>query len=571
MRFNPSFIQLFDSIEDANDFNTSVDNANPSRSWLKFVPKEVYNQYILLDEEFREILEFQEITRAELVDLDGKVLNNNLGFGYKKYLEQNILLFSFKIMQDYKDECLSIRLVLSAGLTIESRSLPLFSNIFTCSEYNRERTALVTYWHLENHYEIPYKPVVSLTNKVANVDLVQAQVAIRNQIRLPLYFHNWKTEQDSSESTYATNTPVNLNVFRVKRREIKNWRVIANDWINQRLAIVSDSDFVYIDTQREITRPYEYEEVDNGGDFSISILESQPKYGDNFVDLYGLVNHKPTIISITYPNGPCCNPDGTPMIDPEIINQVTVDSDCQFQGIQKRITIVGQPNSTLKYRMSASVIQGTAKQIQVFNAGTNNTHNFINTNQNFIGYFFVGPSGQVDLNIRCCLEDCTPGTDIAVTSVFELYENDGVTLSGQTAVISAQKVCPVPIAPQWVINSQSGTDIKNVRVTGQPNATANFVVQILSEVSSPRYLPKNNINIQGFLDEDDVETDDNWEFSIPINGAGTSASFNIQVSAGSYMGLSPLESSIYVSLTLRDINGGLSNQVIGISDINRRN
>lgn len=571
MRFNPSFFQLKTSIDEANNFGTSIDNANPSRSWLKFVPKEVYNQYILLDEEFREILEFQEITRAELVDLDGNVINNNLGFGYKKYLEQNVLLFSFKIMQDYKNQCLCIRLVLSAGLTIESRSQPLFSNLFTCSEYNRERTALVTYWHLENHYGIPYHPVMSVANKSANVDLVQAQVAIRNQIRLPLYFHNWKTEQDSTESTYETNTPTNINVSRVTRREIKVWNVIGSDWINKRLAIVSDSDFVYINGQREITRPYEYEEVSNGSDFSISNLESQPIYGDEFIDLYGLVNHKPVITAINFPNGNCCNPDGTPIIEPEIINEVTLADTCQFQGIRKRITVQGQPNSTIKYRLSCSELQGTAKQIFVTGNQTNNSHTFVNTAQNFVGYFYIGSSGQAQIIIRCCLEICTPGNPISINANLQLYKMDGLTLSEDVCNINASKTCPLPIAPQWVINSQSGTNIKNVRITGQPNSTANFVVRILSEVSSSRYFPKNNINIQGFLNEDDVEADDTWEFSIPINGAGTSASFNAQVEAGSWLGLSPQESNIYASLTLRDVNGGLSNQVIGISDINQRN
>lgn len=557
MKFNPSFLQLFDSIEDANYFHTSADNANPSRSWLKLAPKEVYNQYIVLQDDYSSFFEFREIVKAQLVDLEGVVILDNLGFGYKKYIDQNVLLLSFKILQDYKDQCLCIRLTLAQGGNPDGRSNVIFSNFFTCSEYNRSRTSLVTYWHLENHYGIPY-----------HTDSKNA--GIKNQIRLPLYFLRWKTEQDSSESTYATNTPVNINVSRVKRREIKNWRVVANDWINQRLAIVSDSDFVYINTQREITRPYQYEEVDNGGDFSLSILESQPKYGDNYVDTYGLVNHKPTIISITYPNGACCNPDGTPLIEPEITNEITVTDTCQFQGTHKKITVVGQPNSTIKYRMSASVIQGTAKQVQIWNDDTNNVHNFNSTSQNFIGYFFLGDTGEVDLNIRCCLEDCTPGVNIAFTGKLELYKMDGSTLSGETCTISAQKVCPLPIAPKWQINTQTGTDFKNVSVTGQENSVANFVVRILSQVSSTHYWPPNHITLEGFLDEEGVQEDDTWEFSIAIGGSGVSSDFDISVDAGSYLGLTPPEASIYVSLTLRDINGGLSNEIIGISDINKR-
>lgn len=580
MRFNPSFIQLFSSLEEANDFSVSPDNANPFRTWLRFCPKEVYNQYIALDYGYSNILEFREIIKAELVDIEGAVINPNLGFGYRKYLEQNVLLISFKILQDYGDQCLAIKLTFNGGFSNETgfsqtANNIIYSNIFTCSEYNRERTSLVTYKHLENHYEIPYNASLVLQQQKTSTNALaelakQEQQRLYNQIRLPLYFHNWKTEQDSSEATYATNTPVNINVSRVKRRSIKKWRVVANDWINERLAIVSDSDYVYINTQREITRPYEYEEVDNGGDFSLSFLESQPKYGDNYVDNNGYVNHKPEIINITFPNGPCCNPSEDPLIEPEIINEQTLASGCAFQGVLKRITVQGQPGAIIKYRLTAQVIQGTAKQVRVYNANFDNNHTFSNTSQVFVGYFGLDNTGQAIVNLKCCLEECTPGVPVRIDSTFELYQMDGTTLSGEICEVDASKTCPLPAAPVWQILSQTGTQFKNVRISGEPNTQVGFQVRVLSELSSSHYFPKNMLRVEGYLNQDDVSEDDTWNFTANLNSSGLSQDFDIECNAGNYMGLGTLESYIYVSFTLRNYDGTLSTQVVGIHDIHRR-
>lgn len=565
MKFNPSFLQLFQSIEDANNFHASIDNANPSRSWLKFVPNEVYNQYIILQDEFKTLLELNEIVKAELVDLNGNVVNSNLGHGYKKY-EENNLLFSFKILEDYKDQCLCIKLTFTRdpNSPIQSRGQFLYSNLFTCCEVNRERTALVSYWHTENHYGIQYaEPSDSSHNRAQNNQDVNLLPRIRNQIRLPLYFLKWKTEQDSSESTYSSITPTNINVSRVKRREIKNWRVIANDWVNQRLAIVSDSDFVYIDSQREITRPYEYEEVDNGGDFSISILESQPKYGDNFIDNFGLVNHKPVILSINFPNGTCCNPDGTPIAEPEIVSESILTDACQFQGISKRAVVEGQPDGAVKYRLTVNSMQGTSKLIRVNTPNGNAQYIFNSTAQTFVGYFLINPSGTVNVDVRCCFEECTPGTPISIDATLELYENDGVTLSGETCNISASKACPLPIAPVWELISSDGSAIKTARIKGEPNGTAkvNALVTLCDPFGLP-IPPPNQIILSPYFNRQAVILNDSFDADIPLNSSGYSEELRLEVFSGFTMPGVTVE--IVGLYTIYNNNGGLSNQSLAV-------
>lgn len=564
MKFNPSFLQLFPTIDDANNFHASIDNANPSRSWLKFIPNEVYNQYIILQDEFKTLLELNEIVKAELVDLNGNIVNPNLGHGYKKY-EENNLLFSFKILNDYKDQCLSIRLIFTANPDEPNgRARALYSNLFTCNKTNRERTSLVSYWHTENHYGIQYiEHSNSSQGRSQNNTEINLPTRVKNQIRLPLYFLRWKTEQDSSESTYTSSTPTNINISRVKRREIKNWRVIANDWINQRLAIVSDSDFVYIDTQREITRPYEYSEVDNGGDFSISILESQPKYGDNYIDENGLVNHRPVITSITFPNGSCCTPDGTPILEPQIISESILTDVCAFQGISKRAVVQGQPNNAVKYRLSVNSMQGTSKLIRVNTNNGNAQYIFNSTSQVFIGYFLINPSGMVNVDVRCCLEECTPGTAISIDATLELYENDGITLSGEACNISASKTCPLPIAPIWELISSDGSSIKTARIKGEPNSTAkvNALITLCDAFGLP-IPPPNELILSPYFSQQGVILNDSFDVDIPLNSAGYSEELRLEVFSGFTMPGVTVE--IVALYTIYNIDNELSNQSLAV-------
>lgn len=571
MRFNPAFIQLAGSIEEANDFRTSVDNANPFRSWLKLCPNEVYNQYIILKDDLKPILEFRNIVGLELWTLDGRMLTNNVGFGFKKYIDQNVLLLSFKLVEDYGNECLYLKIKLNPSFQIDLDASvdSLVSNIFSCSEDNRERTSIFTYKHGSEHYDIPYN-TSGLSTQQSTMRSAAPQLNLFNQIRLPVFFKNWKTEQDSSEMHYDVDTPSNINISRVKRRFIKNWETWASDFINNRLAIISDSDKVYINGQREITRPYKYEETDGGSDFSISYLETQPLLGDKYMDINGLVNHKPVILNISYPNGSCCDPSDDPIIEPTIISQTTLSDTCQFQGIRKQITINGQPGAIIKFRLTASQLQGLTKQIQITGSNLNATFNFNSTSQAFVGFFSLNSSGEAVLTLKCCFEDCTPGNPISLNANFELYKMDGTTLSGQIANLTGSKACPLPATPKWRINSQNGTDVKNVSITGTPSTNATFVVRVLSAVTGGHYFPFNSVITGSLLNASDVRTDDQWEFTVPIASNGESAAFNISAEAGSYMGLMPPEASIYISLTLKNYNGTLSNEVVGIFDINQR-
>lgn len=567
MRFNPSFIQLKRTIEEANDFNSSIDNANPHRSWLMLCPNEVYNQYILLDEDLAPLLEQSNLLKVELWSAQKGLLNNNIGFGYRK-LQNNCLFFSFKILGDYDTDCLYMKLKFN-GLLLYGRNEAelytyLYTNLFTCSELNKDYSSIVTYKHRENHYEIPYREIPVFVNQ----DGTESK-HFSNQIRLPIYYLKKKTEQDSTENTYAANTPTNINVGRVNRRQIKIWQTIASDYINERLAIVSDTDFVYINGQREVTRPYEFEEVSNGSDFSLSNLESQPVFGDNYIDEYGLVNHIPVIISVDFPDGNCCDPNGT-MKEPEIISESTQSDTCEFQGVHKKFNVSGHPNTTVKYRLTMASMSGASKLIEIYNGDTYNSHMFNNTSNVFVGFFFLNNFGNAEMNIKCCLEDCVPGAEIGVNATLELYNYDGFTLNGETCNISKSKICGMPETPKWQINSETGTDFKNVSVTGAANSIANFEVKILSQISSTHYWPPNNITLEGFLNKDGVVTGETWEFSIPIGSSGVSNDFDISVDAGSYLGLMPPEANIFVSLTLRDVNGDLSTETIGISDIHKR-
>lgn len=556
MRFNPSFIQLKSTIDEANNFNSSIENANPHRTWLLFCPNEVYNQYILLDDGLKTTLQTSNLTRVSLCDVYGNVIDNNVGFGYKKIIENHCLFLSFKILNDYDSRCLCLRLEFKSGES--GRSLPYYSNLFTCTELNREKSSIVTYKHQEDHYEIPY-------NKIAIFSDISGefQMQYSNQIRLPLYFLNWKTEQDSTENTYSTNTPTNINVSRVKRRDIKVWKVIANDWINQRLSIVSDTDYVYINGQREITRPFEFEEVSGGSDFSISQLESQPKYGDEYIDEYGLVNHRPVITNIVF-DSPCCTPSEDPLIEPEITGESTGTDTCEFEGIHKIITITGEPESTIKYRLTASFIEGTSKEVRVYNSDMSNTHIFDDVSDSFVGFFFTDSDGNATLNIKCCLEECSPGQPISINADLELYLMDGVTLSGETVNIEKSKSCPLPESAEWEIVSETGTNLKKVKIVGLPNVTVKVVAEI-TLVNNSLGLPNSISMTPALLNEQGVVTGNTWVLEVPLDSSGESIEYDIEVDAGSFaFGVRV----IYAIFRIYNYNDTPSANVVGISDIN---
>lgn len=547
MRFNPAFIKFGVTLDEANDLHTSIENANPTRTWLNLCPGEVYNQYIILDERFAPSFFQGGIDRVYLHQVGKGIVNTNVGFGFRLYQDKQVVLISFKILEDYKEACLSLVFTFKSGGI--SAYAPLYSNLFTCAESNREKTSIVTYRHQENHYEIPYHS----TGRQA--------APIWNQIRLPLYFLKKKTEQDSKENLYSTNTPVNIQISRVQRKNLKKWQVIANDWINERLGMVSDTDFVYINTQREIIRPYEFEEVTNGSDFSMSFLETQPVFGDNFIDEYGLVNHRPVITGVTF-DDPCCDPDGTPLIEPKIESQIVQTDTCEFTGIHKLLTIQGQPNSTVKYRLSANALQGTAKTVKVYNQDVNNVHVFDSVDDIFVNFFYLDNNGEAQLRIKCCLEDCTPGQPIEIDADFTLYKMDGVTLSNETANIQASKTCVLPPSANWIIISSVGTNQKIVKITGTPNTTVQLQALILNAL--PPVFNRIQMNT-GILDEINVAENDNWMLNIPIGPTGESVQYEIKVTTGHQYSVGT--ATIYASFRIYDYSGNPSNNVVGIHHI----
>lgn len=544
--FNPSFIKLATTAETANNFGASIDNANPDRTWLHLCPGEVYNQYVLFNQSLAQKIFAESISRVSLQVVGKGVVDANIGYGYRYYPEYNAVLFSFKINEDYKESCL--RLQIAVGAPGGGRSFLLFSNLFTCTEYNRETSSLVTYRHLENHYGIPY-----------NIPGRQAQ-AIWNQIRLPFYYLKNKTEQDSKENIYSVNTPTNIQIGRVNRKNLKIWQVIANDWMNERIGIISDTDRVYINGQREATRPYEYEEVTNGSDFSLSTLESQQVYGDTYMDEFGLVNHRPVIRDIKM-DEPCCDPSGK-LTEPTITTETTEVSDCEFDGIQKLITITGEPNATIKYRLSATSILGTSKEVRVYNGDINNTHIFNSAEDVFIGFAFLNNSGTTQIRIKCCLEDCTPGHPIEIDANFELYKMNGTELTGSICNIQKSKTCVLPPSAQWVIISESGTREKKVKIIGNPNTTIQVRAEVLSANPGGLYT---RLQMAPILDVSEVNTGDFWDLNIALNSSGESSEYDIRATAGNIFTIG--ERTLYASFRIYDYDGNPSPNVVGVYHI----
>jgi len=287
------------------------------------------------------------------------------------------------------------------------------------------------------------------------------------------------------------------------------------------------------------------------------------------LDEFGLVNHRPVITAINFPNGNCCTPDGEPAIEPVIASQTIQADTCDYGGIHKLITISGEPDSTIKYRLTASQVIGTSKEIKVYNTDVNNSYIFDYTPDVYIGYFYTDSEGSATLNIKCCLEDCTPGQDIAINADLELYKMDGVTLSGQICNIQKSKSCPMPQSPVWVIISETGTQIKRVKISGDPNATAIVRIRVLSSVDSG-LPPLNYIKVEGVPDGyqfTDVDTGEFWDIPINIDSTGESEEYDVSVSAGK-RGFLPIPAQIYVTFTLLDLNGDLSDEIFGLSDIN---
>lgn len=217
--------------------------------------KDIIAIYLKPFETYRQVFNIGSATDVEVKLFRNEVESSGLFFKSEIFTNkkgENFIFLDFLIADDFHSDCLR--------LSINGKK----TNPFVCSKDDLEFTSLLTYWHRENIEGIPfiesnYKPL---------------------QIRLPIYFKTSKTEEDSEE--YVTNFRLRENVrrSRVKRVFKSVWNVDANNWLNERIAIVSDCDFVYINSVRQISTPFVFNETDSASAFVISEWETQPRKDD---------------------------------------------------------------------------------------------------------------------------------------------------------------------------------------------------------------------------------------------------------------------------------------------------
>ena len=537
MKFNPAFLNLAKSGAVADNMGFSAEGSESVKLNLKLVPKEVYNQYIVVPDNLMYLLN-SPISKIRIVTDEGDIVPELLGYGYKIYLDYNCIYLSFKIAKDYANQCLRLRI----DFVNNTPANKLFTNSFTCNYANKEKTTIITYRHLSNHYGIPYTAKILSNNK-----------AKWNQIRVPLYYLRLKTEQDSEESIYDVNKPSNIAVSRVQRRDLSVWRVIANDWINQRLAIVSDTDYIYFDGKRQVVRPYVWEEIVAGNNFSLSELESQIVYGDEFLDTIGMVHYVIVINDITHSG--CCTPSPT-RTEPKIVSSNDIAHGCATDGMAKKIVLTGLPNSTAKMRVELTAISGAVKTLRVGNVD----YTFSNVGQvHDIFYYFDG-SGNAEIDVKCCFEECTPYAVISASFNIGFYNYDMTTLTGQNVTMSKTTNCAIPTTAKWDVISNTGTYQNTAKITdGIANGVAKVRVYVISSLGSPP--PISFVKFGALLDQNNVNTGDTWDVNVPLDGSGQSANYNLEVqNAGTW---TPFNSAfISVKYVILDSNGDESQEKI---------
>ncbi|MXV39355.1 hypothetical protein GO491_11820 [Flavobacteriaceae bacterium Ap0902] len=237
-----------------SDYNYSPDVVEKDTIALYLKPYEVYRQVFKLN---RATL---ILGGVDQIDTTVKLIKNGTeanGLFYNSELIKNsknelFIIVDFVLAKDFHSDCLKLR--------INSRE----TNPFICSNDDIEFTSLVTYWHSENIDGLPfveteYKPL---------------------QIRLPLYFKTTRTEEDSEEYVTSFRARENVRRSRVKRVFKSVWNVDANNWMNVRIAKMSDLDFVYINKVRQSSTPYVFNETDDAAAFVISEWETQPREND---------------------------------------------------------------------------------------------------------------------------------------------------------------------------------------------------------------------------------------------------------------------------------------------------
>lgn len=223
-----------------SDYKYSVDAANTTYIALYLKPLETYTQYIFIGEtKIADVKLFASGKEVPNIAFETVIT----GSGY--------MILTFVITKDFKSQCLQIEVNGSK------------TNPFNASYYDLEQTTLVTYWHSEDIYDFPFRE-----NNFKPC-----------QIRLPIYYNGSTTEESSEE--YVTNFRLEENIgrSRVKRVFKTQWLVDGNDWLNKRLAKVSDLDYVYLDGVRHITDPFTYDIAGPDG-FVLSEWETQEREKD---------------------------------------------------------------------------------------------------------------------------------------------------------------------------------------------------------------------------------------------------------------------------------------------------
>jgi len=524
MKFNPGFLNIkTDASIGAGvstgrsfsaDWEMSKEFATSSVVQLPLVPHELYNQFIVLKKEQVSA----SINLVELCTESGKIINDYFEYGFIAYPEFDCIYFSFKLLKEYTG-CLRFKFHFNLGNSFLREA---YSSKFTCNNGNKAFTSLVTYRNIENIYSIPYEE---------NSDPILWQ-----QIRLPIWYKNSKTEQDSEESVYDTNEFTNINISRVERRFLKVWRVLATDFINERLSIITDSSHVYITGQREICRPFIYEEL-TAGAISSSLLETQPVFGDEFIDKTGYLGAPIRINEVV---GGCCNEDRGG-IDPFVDSDTEVSSGCDGNGLGWEIEVLGEPHSNTKARITATNIQGQTKNLLVVSGNNIQSFSFTNVDGGAYDYYFeFDENGYAMIQLKSCFENCLGSNLIDAAFKFELYDLMMSEITNQFVNFGKQIQCtPVGYVPELIVTNDLSESLKELKVTGgEPNGVAHLRVKVWMESGVPE--PPNHVFFGSYLNETNVEELDEWFIDVPLdsNGEATGLMFGC-TKAGQWEGTTP--------------------------------
>lgn len=535
---NPAFLNFQRNRPTADDFHPSIESENSSEMILKLLPQENYKQFIIFDSSVKNYLQ-SSINKISLVDdFDNEV--EHLAHGYKVYNDYDCLYLTFKISGFYETRCLRIRI----EFDIQNPQNKLYSNRFTCDYSNRDGSTYVVYRHQSDFYGQPFS---------------DDKIKYYNQIRLPIWYLKPRTEQDSTESLTDTQTQSNIQISRVQRRLFDVYRVTAPNWMNVRIAILSDMDEIYFNNLRQSVRPFVFDDSFGGSELAISELESQeldaPPYEDD-----GSMIHD--VIIINSIDEDCCTPSGVP-IEPSITDNDIIANQCSGDGFRHRITIHGQPNSVGKLQLRVTAIQGQAKNLLRVGGGFTETYGFNAVGQILNVYYFLNQSGISIIELESCFEDCTPYAVRELQMELELFNHSMTTLNGQITFFGDSVTCVAPVPAQWVITNDYGTEYKEVQIiNGTPNSFVKVLIECINLIGTPGgtiffgsfFSSAANI-LQGFQTVVDVPTD----------GSGDSIVFNYAIMKPAY----PVngQSMIVVKSTILNSDGSLSNEFITLMDV----